>query len=224
MWRDGIWDLHAGRAFPTFGEANIINDYVPQDGDILYRGIDYGITDPYCCLWIAYQPTFGRVIVYREDYGSGYPAGTQADRIMSMTSSGERIAITYSDPAMFGKTSTADTITSVASIYQDRGLILTRGDNDHVNGKRKVDNLLAIKPDGKPGLLVTQSCTNFTRQMINLITDEKRPDDIRAGQEEHAYDAFRYAISSVRDVIIRDRQAQRMKRQEVSPLLMYFPN
>jgi len=60
--------------------------------------------------------------------------------------------------------------------------------------------------------------------MINLITDEKRPDDIRAGQEEHAYDAFRYAISSVRDVIIRDRQAQRMKRQEVSPLLMYFPN
>jgi phage terminase large subunit len=224
MWRDGIWDLHAGRAFPTFGEGNTINDYVPQDGDILYRGVDYGITDPYCCLWIAYQPTFGRVIVYREDYGSGYPAGAQADRIMSMTSSGERIAITYSDPAMFGKTSTADTITSVASIYQDRGLILTRGDNDHVNGKRKVDNLLAIKPDGKPGLLVTQNCTNFIRQMINLITDEKRPDDIRAGQEEHAYDAFRYSISSVRDVIIRDRQAQRMKRQEVSPLLMYFPN
>jgi len=223
MWRDGVWDLQAGRAFPTFGESHIIDKYEPNENDILYRGIDYGITDPYCCIWIAYNPIMGRVTIYREDYGSGYPAGTQADRILSLTPAGERIAITYADPAMWGKTSTEETITSVATIYQDRGLIITKGDNSHVNGKRKVDNLLNIKPDGLPGLLIVKDCEHIIDQLFNLTYDDKRPDDIRPGQIEHAYDAFRYSISSVRDVIIRDRQAERIKRS-TNPLLMYFPN
>lgn len=222
MWRDGVWDLQAGRAFPTFGDNNIIDQYIPSDNAILYRGIDYGVTDPYCCLWIAYDPIMGRVTVYREDYGSGYPAGSQTDRILALTPKGERIAITYADPAMWGKQSTDSTITTVASIYADHGLTITKGDNTHVNGKRKIDNLLQTKPDGLPGLLVTQDCKNFINQMFNLIYSDKNPEDIKAGQEEHAYDAFRYSISSVRDVIIRDRKAEQIKRRPA--LMQLFPN
>ena len=70
MWRDGLWDLFEGIAFPTFDNDNVITyseylQWISVGTWIRYCGIDYGVTSPYCCLWEAYNPTMGRVITYR---------------------------------------------------------------------------------------------------------------------------------------------------------------
>lgn len=200
IWRDGDWNLSTGRAFPNFGERNVIEHFDFNSGQfVFYRGIDYGLRAPYCCLWIGYDLGTGRVVVFREDYKKGFPASQQAERIAAKTPIDEDIAASYSDPAMFAKASTADGITSVADIYADHGIYLRRGDNSRINGKRKVDMLLETKPDGMPGLLVYKSCTNLIQQMNDLMCSERDYEDVDTQMEDHAYDALRYAISSVRD-------------------------
>ena len=219
MWRDGDWDLAAGRAFPNFNERNIVDSFDFNSGQFLfYRGVDYGLRAPYCCLWVGYDLNTGRVVVFREDYKTDLPASQQAERIAAKTPIDEDISATYADPAMFAKTSTEEGITSVADIYADHAVYLRRGDNSRINGKRKVDSLLVNKPDGIPGLLVYRSCTNLIEQMNNLMYSERDFEDVDTSMDDHAYDAFRYAISSVRDAGARNRSSANSYKSD----LFYF--
>jgi phage terminase large subunit len=228
MWRDGIWDLFEGIAFPTFDAEHIITyeeylNWISTGSWIYYCGIDYGVTSPYCCLWQAFNPTMGRSIFYREDYQASCVISEQVARILSLTPYDENISVYYADPAMWGRQSTDTMITTVADIYRDNGLVLTKGDNQRINGKRKIDNMLCMAPDGAPKLLIVDKCTNLIRQMQSLQRDPKNPEDVMKCSDDHAYDAMRMALSSTRDVIIRDNNADKIKRYQ-SALLSYFPN
>lgn len=44
-----------------------------------------------------------------------------------------------------------------------------------------------------------KSCTNLIQQMNDLMCSERDYEDVDTQMEDHAYDALRYAISSVRD-------------------------
>ena len=43
--------------------------------------------------------------------------------------------------------------------YREEGIGLTRADDDRLNGKRKIDRLLADMPDGLPGIQVFEPLT-----------------------------------------------------------------
>jgi hypothetical protein len=80
-----------------------------------------------------------------------------------------------------------------------------------------------MAPDGAPKLLIVDKCTNLIRQMQSLQRDPKNPEDVMKCSDDHAYDAMRMALSSTRDVVIRDQNADKIKRYQ-SALLSYFPN
>lgn len=226
MWRDGEWDIQEGRAFPSFGADNVITleEYreIVQVGQwVHYRGIDFGTRNPYCCVWMASNPVSGRVIVYREHYGAGITAGEQADLINQFTLPDEQITVTFCDPAMYIKNSTDYQLQSVADIYSAHGIQLTKGNNNRIAGKFKVDNLLNTKPDGQTGLLITENCVNLIKQMYDLIYAKKNKEDVDTEMEDHAYDAFRYGISAVRDYTIVEPSKQ---QRQPNPWLELFPN
>ena len=198
-WRDGDWDLNEGAAF-AFDERKHVIERLPEFDEkwMTLRGIDYGYAAPYCCLWAKYNPHIGRVIVYREDYQTGLTSREQAERILMLTGTDENVLTTYCDPAMFGKKA-QDVVTSDEEVYRNVGITLTAGTNYRIDGKRKVDNLLLDKADGKPGLLIHSSCRNLIDQLENLIYDDEHIEDVNTRQEDHAYDALRYLLTRVHD-------------------------
>ena len=115
-----------------------------------------------------------------------------------LTGTDEHVLVTYCDPAMFGRKA-QEVVTSDEEVYRNVGIKLTAGSNYRADGKRKVDNLLLDKADGKPGLLIHKSCENLIAQLETLVYDDEHVEDVNTRQEDHAYDALRYLLTRVHD-------------------------
>jgi len=218
MWRDGDWDVFAGQAFPEWREdAHICKPFDIPDTWQRWRGIDWGFAAPMACYWMVKNPDSRRIYVYRELYQAGLTDPQQARTINEMSGDKETFGFTFADPSMWTKRTTGDIATSTADTYMSNGIYLTRADNDHANKKRKMHSVLALLPDGLPGLQVFDTCKNLIRTLPVLQTEPDKPEDIMDGQEEHAYDAITYGLTNYRDPapepIRRDRE------RWVSPLV-----
>lgn len=207
-WLEGDWYVFSGQAFKSWRtERHIIKPFEIPKHWLRFRGIDWGYASPFCCLWIARNPDNGRVVVYRELYGKELTDRQQARMIADLTPQDERISTSYADPSMWAR-STLDNVTSTADQYLAAGVQLTQADNNRLNGKRKIDRLLEDLPDGKPGLLVFETCSNLIRTLPAMAYDKRHPEDIDTTQEDHAVDALRYALTSLREGSPRQEKKQ----------------
>lgn len=219
-WRDGDWDVFEGQAFSAFNhETHVIDPFpIPQHWPV-WRGIDWGFTAPFACLWFAYDPERNRYYVTREVYQTQLTV-TQQCRLIHINTppdERERIHITYADPSMWSVKTSGSVITTTADEYAREGVPLTKAVNDRLTGKRKIDNLLAVREDGLPGLLIFRSCYNLIRTLPLLVHDTNNPEDIDTQQEDHAYDALRYGLSNTSERVLRPAQPQR-RRSELEDL------
>lgn len=212
-WLFGDWDINEGAAFDFHYKLHVC-DGTPYELNITtqdnverhividskwdrMRGIDEGSAKPYCCLWVAYYRPMSRIYVYREDFTAGKTNAEQAARINQKTGVDERIIATYCDPAMF-RQHAQTTFTSPADIYRVSGIDLIAGDRTRITGKRKIDDLLSIRSDGLPGLLIHKSCVNLITEMETIVYSDINPEDIDTQMDDHAIDALKYVLSRYR--------------------------
>jgi len=197
-WVEGRWDVFSGQAFPTFSTVDhVVMPQNPPEHWTRLRGVDWGSANPWCTLWAAKDPLTGRIIVYNEAYERGMIDSMQARKIVDMTPPDDRISCSYADPALWSKKEVRGIITCTADEYALNGVFLSRGDNDRLSGKRKIDRLLMDLPDGKPGLMITSNCTNLISELQNLVYSKTRTEDVDTASMDHAYDALRYLLSGV---------------------------
>lgn len=208
-WRDGDWDAFAGMAFPMWNhEAHVIEPFeIPVEWP-RWRAIDEGFAAPMCCLWFTRDPSTRRQYVYRELYQAELTLKQQAERINDMTLPNEKILFTYADPAMWQRRNAQGRVYSAADEYKAHGIELTKADNDRISGKRKVDGLLSIAPDGEPGTQFFSHCENIITQLANLARDKQNPEDVDTTAEDHAYDAYRYGQTNERRTQDQPRDEQ----------------
>lgn len=207
--RDGDWDILEGVRFTQFRRGTHVIEPeqlpVPPVGYVRAVGVDYGMTDPFCALWGAMLPD-GLLVVYRELYATGLTPAQQAAAIADAEAEGERaphrplpLAI---DPAMFARSALDPTATatktsapkgSIAWYYQQQfpGQI-RRARNDRVAGWALIDELLRVRGDGLPRLLIHSTCTNLIRTLPAQMRDKRHPEDIDTHGEDHAADTLRY--------------------------------
>lgn len=199
-WRDGSWDVFEGQALPGWqDDVHIVEPFEIPAHWLRVRGYDWGYANPMCCLWSAKDPDTGRVVVYRELYGNQMTDRQQAKTIVSMTPIYENVQTSFADPSIWASKTTENLVTSTATIFQEAGLFMTRADNNRLNGKRKVDRMLQMLPDGRPGLLVFSNCVNGRRTLPELVYDDVNVEDVDTEGEDHWYDALRYLLTVVRD-------------------------
>jgi len=201
-WWDGDYYTFQGQAFPQF---NTITHVIPWSEMppkwshwTKWVAIDWGFTKPWCCLWFTIDPDNGRIYIYREAYATELTDREQARKIKDSTPQEEVLAYAYADPSMWTTKNMMGVISSTADEYAQNGIPLTRADNDRLSGKRKIDRLLGNLPDGRPGVLILETCYNFIRTFPALTLNEKKPEDVNTEQEDHAYDAFRYGLTAAR--------------------------
>lgn len=199
-WRDGDWNVIQGAAFPEFSTdthvmpLNKIPDlnfesYIPYTFP-RYQGIDWGIARPFVCLFGAINPANGRLIVYDEISQAGLTDSQQAEAIKMRSDENEMKARRFADPKMWNKQSVNDKLMSTADVYQAHGVKIYPGDPNRHAKKSRVHELLAIRPDGYPGLIITPECKQLIKQLQKLMTAKDDPEDVNDHQEDDSYDAF----------------------------------
>lgn len=155
-----------------------------------YRAMDYGL-DMHACLWIA-QNEQGRCFVYRQFMESDSSPSEAARRQLELTRPDENITYTIAPPDMWSRG--RDTGKTQAAMFAEHGVDLMRADNDRVNGWMAVKEMLKIQEDGKPGLIIFDTCANLIDCLKCLQHDKTHVNDVAKNPHEltHSPDALRY--------------------------------
>ncbi|MBM3211191.1 hypothetical protein FJZ33_03160 [Candidatus Poribacteria bacterium] len=189
-------------------ETHVIDPFDIPDNWSVYRGIDFGSTNPTACIFIAVDGDENWFIV-DEHYRSGETIDYHAGVINSKPLS-KRVVATYGDP------SGAQWI----SEFSERGIYITPADkeigtnfNSWVRfGIEKVAEKLKQTPGktvsigyktnekGCPGLFIFSSCQNTIREFETYRWKEKsvtqaqdlNEPDVPEKANDHAMDALRY--------------------------------
>ena len=193
-WLYGSWDVFAGQYFTEWSESiHVIAPFDIPSHWRRYVSLDYGL-DMLAAYCIAIDER-GRAYVYRETYESGLIISDAAQAIKRMTGS-DTIYQYFAPPDMWNKRQ--ETGKSVAEIFGEHGIYLTKAQNDRVAGWLDMHEWLKVYSDEQDistaGLRVMRGCTNLIRCIPLLQFDDKRPSDVATEPHKitHAPDAIRY--------------------------------
>jgi len=219
-WVEGDWSVFAGQAFTGFrADRHVVKPFEIPAHWSMWRCVDWGYHAPFCCLWLAQDPDTRRVYVFRELYARAVTDAQQAKMIVNNTPE-HACTVTWADPSMWAKKSAGDRVYSTADEYRQNGVVLTKGNNDRISGKRKVDRALANLEDGEPGLQIMSNCRNLIRTLPALPYDETKVEDVDTDAEDHAYDCLRYGLTQVRTT--ESRHKRERERMLLDPLVRHY--
>lgn len=189
--RFGDWDALAGGYFPEFTHrTHVVKDFPIDPGWLKFRAFDYGL-DMFACLWIAVDYK-GRYYVYKEFAESKLIVSVAAQAALTATPYTDRIEYTVAPPDMWS--TQKDSGKTMAQIFMESGLSLVKANNSRVQGWMAVKELMKPMADGRPGILVFESCKGLIDDLIAIQHDEKNPSDCAKQPHEitHRPDALRY--------------------------------
>ena len=154
--------------------------------------MDYGL-DMLAAYCIAVSPE-GQAYVYKEHYEPNLIISDAAQRIKALTD-GEKIFQWFAPPDMWNRRQ--DTGKSVAEIFGESGIYLTKTANERVAGWLNMKEWLKVR-EGDGGQYANmrffRTCPNVIRSIPLLQFDQKHPSDAAGEPHEvtHAPDAIRY--------------------------------
>lgn len=212
---NGDWDSFEGQVFVEFVNdrnhyadrqwTHVIDPFdIPLDWP-RYMSFDHGYSKPFSCLWWAmdYQ---GRCYLYKEWYGCkprqanvGLEITPReiAEGILAKEKSEvennlrvDRVA----DPAIFDRSRGDSVADQMAPMGLRPGVLFHKGDNTRLAGKMQVHERLRFDHEGKPGMYVFSTCSEWLRTVPNLPYSMKKPEDVDSDAEDHSYDATRYFL------------------------------
>ncbi len=211
-YRMGDWDIFFGQAFEEFRRDKHVVPPTPIDPT--WRRVcsfDWGYARPYSIGWWAVTHE-GRVIRYREMYGAerdeitGKPKNDVGVKLAASNLAKEAWKISVAegcntmvaDPSIWTNIKKHESDKSIAEIFAAAGWNMVKGKNDRVSGLARMhDYMKGIASDGRPLLLVFDTCHAFIRTIPVLVVDEKNPEDLDTKGEDHVYDETRYFLMSV---------------------------
>lgn len=195
-WLNGNWDLFVGQYFTEFKrDIHVIQPSPIPSHWRRYFAMDYGL-DMLAGYYIAVDD-HGRAIVYKEIYKPGLIVSDAARLIQANTN--ETIHTYYAPPDLWNRRQ--ETGKSVAEIFYEQGIRLTKANNNRVDGWLNVKEWLRVYDDeqGIPtaNLRITTACPNLIRSLPLIQYDDKDPNDCATEPHEitHAPDAIRYFIA-----------------------------
>lgn len=213
--RYGDWNALAGTYFSEFtdGVHTCRPFQIPKEW-ARYRAFDYGL-DMFFCLWIAVDPE-GRCYVYKHYARSDLVVSDAAIAVHENTTPDENISFTIAPPDMWSRQ--RETGKTQAAMFMESGLLLYKADNSRKQGWAALKELLKVREDGKPSLIIFSTCDNLIECMKCLMHDDNDPNDVSKRPHEitHGPDALRYfAQTYVIPGGIRDEKPEYEEEEDV---------
>lgn len=187
----GDWDALAGVYFEEFTDCvHTCNPFPIPKNWARYRAFDYGL-DMFFCIWIAVDPN-GRCYVYRQFAQSDMVVSDAAAAQLEKTPAGEYISFSIAPPDMWARN--RESGKSQAAMFNECGVGLLRADNNRKQGWSSLKELFKIREDGKPGLIIFNTCESLIECIKCLMHDDNDPNDVAKKPHDitHGPDALRY--------------------------------
>jgi hypothetical protein len=191
--RYGNWDIFEGQYFDEFRrDIHVCRPFDIPPHWKRYFTMDYGL-DMLAGYWIAVD-TQNRAYVYKEVYESNLIISAAAECIKACNGT-DKIYSYLAPPDLFNRRQESGK--SVADIFSEHGIVLSKTSNKRVNG------WLAVKEWIKPykdetetltsALKIFPGCVNLIRTLPAVLRDPKNYDDVANEPHEltHAPDALR---------------------------------
>lgn len=193
----GEWGIPGGRYFNEFMEKTHTIEPFPIDKNVRrYVSFDYGL-DMFAAYFYAVDRDI--IYVYKEIHEPDLIISEAAELLKSYIEKDEEIYSFYAPPDMWNKRQ--ETGKSVADIFGEHGIILSKASNDRVQGWLCIKEYFKLKKDEagnvNPGIKIFKNCKNLIRCIMSLERDGKRYNDVSKEPHEitHAPDALRYFIA-----------------------------
>jgi PBSX family phage terminase large subunit len=208
MWREGDWDVGAGTYYIYWNE----NIHVKKQFDVPYTwpvwmSMDYGWVHPTVVQWHTEDP--GGVIYTIAEYVQNRTLiKTHAENIkkicVKLNRSLSDMDAIVAGHDVFRQTGSDPDGKTVADLFREEGIFLSAANIDRLNGAQELAQRLG-KPTGEkkvpPTWFVTENCTELITCIPNMLSDEKRPDDVlkvdsdELGENgDDPYDCARYGL------------------------------
>ena len=193
---NGDWDIYPGQFFHSWNRDVIIEPSfrIPIDWP-LYGALDYGESNPtsFGLYTVDYDGCVHRILGY---YQADRAASQHAEAILELIrncpfTEGRRPHYIYADPSMWTKRRVSELHAKSASDeFLERGLFITRANNDRVSGWRICQDALI-----HDNFRVFDGWNDaFLRTVPSLPRDDRNPEDIDTHTEDHAADEWRYGM------------------------------
>ena len=184
----GEWGAFGGQRFKNFShERHVVQPFTIPDGWEIIEAIDYGIANPFCCLWIALDFE-GNWWVIGEHYQKEWGLHQHAKAIFAKRHElNVSPSFIYLDPSAWARQGQYE---SVALELTDLHIYAIKAQNDRLGGWARIDELLAHDK-----LKIFSTCTNLIRELPSLRYKDGS-DDVDTKMSDHAADCLRYGIMS----------------------------
>lgn len=185
----GAFTGASGRVYPEFEPARHVLACDPPAGAVCLRGIDFGFTRPFACVWL-YADHDGQICVFDEYYRAG---GTALDHAREILRRDEALAArdilrgtSFADPAARAE----------REALAQGGVPNQPAENALLPGISRVRQALLPRADGRPGLTVHPRCVNLIREFEGYVYEEIRGagEPLPVKGNDHALDALRYGV------------------------------
>lgn len=200
-WLNGSWDVFAGQYFSEWDrDVHVVAPFEPPAWWRRYVTIDYGLDMLAAYLIAVDEHDMAYVIreVYQgRDLGEnarGLIVSEAAQAVLDMVG-GDKVTAYLAPPDLWA--ARQETGRSVADIFAEHGIALTKTSNDRLDGWMAMHERLHVFEDER-GLRVAKLrifplCTNLIRTLPQLRYDDKRVNDVATEPHEltHAADAIR---------------------------------
>jgi phage terminase large subunit len=109
-----------------------------------------------------------------------------------MTPDNETVNITFAPPDMWSRQK--DTGKTMAEGFMTHGVPIIPVNNNRVQGHMLIKEQLAVREDGKPGLIIFSTCKELIQDLQDIQADERNPNDCAKEPHDitHTVDALRY--------------------------------
>jgi hypothetical protein len=184
----GRFASYYGAVYKSFSRGvHVVPPFPIPDDWTLYRGLDFGFTNPFVCLWIA-KDKDENFYVYREYYKAQTGIQEHITTVKSL-SDNEHYQTTYADPED----------AEARSDMRKAGIPTVSANKDVARGIETIQSKLKLKTNGKPSLQVFSNCVNTCREFSvyhypTSSKSEKSPADKPVSKDDHALDALRYVL------------------------------
>ena len=192
----GDWDIFDGQYFCEFRRnIHVVKPFVIPKHWKRYFTMDYGL-DMFAGYFIAVD-TQGKAYVYKEIYKPNLIISGAAKEILSAEE--KDISVYWAPPDLYNRRQ--DTGKSVAEIFAEHGILLSKSENNRVQGWYNLKEWLMPYKDesGKltANLVIFETCPNLIRTLPALTFDRTNPNDVATQPHEitHAPDALRYFVA-----------------------------
>lgn len=218
----GDWDIFEGQYFNEFSrKIHVIEQpfIIPKHWK-KYISMDYGL-DMLAVLWIA-RDTEGNAYAYKELHESNLIVSEACKKIKEINNNEEYECI-YAPRDLWNRRQ--ETGKSVADIFYENGILLTKTSVDRVDGwfatkewlkvieKRDIETGESIKTSK---LKIFRNCFNLIKNLPQVQIDEKNPNDVATEPHEptHICDALRYFCVNFTNNAEKEKTQEEQEEEE----------